>query len=358
MRCRRRALTPLLGLLAACAGAAPAGAVVSGVEVAPASVPWFVSLGGCGATLVAPDRILTAAHCVGGRSPADFGRLTVGGVGRRTTRVAMHPNWRLRNGTDNYLDDIALIELDAPVLGVPLVAIGGPAVAEAQILGRGRRFAPGSGHGEAQALDSTLRGATLRTIEDADCAHRLKGYVGSTRERFYPRMLCAIDADGVKPLYSGCNGDSGGPLWTGSASAPVQLGVVSWGGDRCGADHLPSVFADVARYRDFIADPSPTWAPIRTGKGVARISGSARAGRTLSCLIRGYVAQRGALIDYAWVIVPSGRGGDRRPRLVGRGRTHRVSRAERNHRLACVVSASNAGGFVAVGAANRYVARR
>jgi D-alanyl-D-alanine carboxypeptidase len=34
----------------------------------------------------------------------------------------------------------------------------------------------------------------------------------------------------------------------------VLLGVVSWAGARCGADHLPSVFAQVSRYRTFIAD--------------------------------------------------------------------------------------------------------
>jgi hypothetical protein len=358
MRRTHHAWYALLGLLAACAAAAPADAVVGGTEVAPETVPWFVSLGGCGGTLVAADRVLTAAHCVAGRSPADFARLMVGGVMRDATRVAMHPNWRHMNGTDNYLDDVALIELDAPVSGVPLVAIGGPDVAEAQILGRGRRFAPGTGHGEAQALDPTLRAAPLHTIGDADCARRLEGYVGSTRERFHPRMLCAIDADGRAPLYSGCNGDSGGPLWTGSASAPVQLGVVSWGGDRCGADHLPSVFADVARYRDFVGDPAPTWAPTRTGHGVTRISGSARAGRRLSCLLRGYVPQRGARIDFAWKIVGLGRGGYSRPRVVGRGRTYRISPGDRRHRLACIVSASNAGGFVTVGAANRVVARR
>ena len=353
---KRRASCALLGLLAACAAAAPAGAVVGGTEVAPESVPWFVSFGGCGGTLVAPDRVLTAAHCLAGRSPADFEGLTVAGVARDVTRVAMYPTWRHRNGTDNYLDDVGLIELDHPVLGVPLVAIGGPDVAEAQILGRGRRFAPGTGHGEAQAFDPTLRGAVLRTISDAECARRFKGYVGATRERFHPRMRCAIDADGRPPLYSGCNGDSGGPLWTGSASAPMQLGVVSWGGDRCGADHLPSVFADVALYRDFIGDRSPTWAPTRTG-GVTRISGTARSGRTLSCLISGYAPQRGARVGYAWSIVGTGRGGYSPPRVVGRGRTYRVPRADRGHRLACIVSASNDGGLVTVGAANRFVAR-
>ena len=356
MRCKRHTLCALLCALAACAAADPADAVVGGAEIAPASVPWFVSFSGCGGTLVAADRVLTAAHCVAGRTPAEITRLTVGGVKRDATRLALHPNWRQRNGTDNYLDDVALIKLDAPVLGVPLVAIGGPAVSEAQVLGRGRRFAPGTGHSDAQALDGTLRAAPLRTIGDANCARRLKGYVGSTRERFRSRMLCAIDADGRAPLYSGCNGDSGGPLWTGSTNAPVQLGIVSWGGDRCGADHLPTVFADVARYRDFMADPSPTWAPTRTG-GVTRISGTARAGRTLSCAISRYVPQRGTRVDYAWATIGTARGASRRPHLVGAGRTHRVVAADRNHRLVCVVTASNAGGFVTVDAAERVVRR-
>jgi hypothetical protein len=52
-------------------------------------------------------------------------------------------------------------------------------------------------------------------------------------------MLCAIDVDGRSPLSSGCNGDSGGPLYTGTPAAPVVLGIVSWGGARCGADHRP-----------------------------------------------------------------------------------------------------------------------
>jgi trypsin len=208
VRRTHHALCALLGLLAACAAAAPAGAVVGGTEVAPETVPWFVSLGGCGGTLVAADRVLTAAHCVAGRSPADFARLMVGGVMRDATRVAMHANRRRMNG-----------------------------------------------------------------------------------------------------------------------------------------------------YRDFIGDPSPTWAPTRTGHGDARISGGARPGRRLSCLLRAYVPQRGARIGYAWKIVGAGRGGYSRPRVVGRGRTYRISPTDRGHRLACIVSASNAGGFVTVGAANRVVAR-
>ena len=66
-------LCALLGVLAACSlVAAPAQGVVNGSEVDAASVPWFVALPGGGATLVAPDRLLTAAHCVRGRPPIEF----------------------------------------------------------------------------------------------------------------------------------------------------------------------------------------------------------------------------------------------------------------------------------------------
>src|SRR3954449_12409760 len=117
----------LLGVLAALTAAAPASAVVNGTPVDTATVPWFASLGGCGGTLVAPDRILTAAHCVYGQTPDQFAGIEVGGGVRKATRIALHPNWHQRNGTSNFRDDVALIALDAPVTGVALVTLGGAA---------------------------------------------------------------------------------------------------------------------------------------------------------------------------------------------------------------------------------------
>jgi len=345
----------LIGVLAALTCAAPAGAVVEGAEVDPASVPWFGSVGSCGATLVAPDRVLTAAHCVAGSTLANL-PVAVAGAYHKTTRVSMHPGWRHRNGSANFLDDVAIVEFEGPVSGVPFVKLGGADPGTALILGRGRAFAPGTGHSEAEILDSTLRTAPLKSIGDAACARAFKGYRGSTLERFDPRMRCSIDADGRAPLFSGCNGDSGGPLWTGPASAPVQLGVVSWGGDRCGADHLPSVFADVALYRAFILDPSPVWAPTKTG-GRARIAGTARAGRTLTCSIAGYAPQRGAKLVYTWKILGKGRGGFGRPQPVGSRRTYKIAARDRGYRLGCFVEATNDGGYVIAASANRVVSR-
>ncbi len=346
----------LLAGTVGCLAAAPASAVVEGVAVAPSAVPWFASLGGCGGTLVAPDRVLTAAHCVRNLSPAMLRYVGVGTEGRTPTHIAMHPNWRARNGT-NFLDDVAIVELDAPVTGVPLVKLGGgPDPAQALILGTGLRFAPGTGHSEAAMFGGGLRTAPLRTIDDAACAKAFKGYKPADGERFDARMRCSIDADGMAPLYSGCNGDSGGPLWTGPATAPVQLGVVSWGGNRCGADHLPSVFADVARYREFITDPSPTWAPTKTGATV-RIAGTRRVGRTLTCKVSGYTAQPGVEISRSWAIVGAGRGHFGAPKVVAHGRTYKVGKAARGRHVACFAEAANDGGYIQIGLANTAVKR-
>lgn len=329
------------------AAAAPAVAVVNCTKVDPTMVPWFVSVSGCGGTLVTATRVLTAAHCVRDHTPADLGAVTIAGQGRTYTRFAMHRNWRHANGSSNYLDDVAIVELSDPVSGVPTVQLGsGVEPEEAWILGRGRADAPGTGHTESETLDASLRMAPLRSLADAECAALFKGRPTAAGERFDTRMRCSIDADGEAPLYSGCFGDSGGPLWTGTPDAPIQVGVVSWGGDRCGTDHLPSVFADVARYRDFILAPNPTWAPTRAGK--VTIEGSARRGHVLTCRVPGYKPQPGTAVAYRWKALP-------RKNVLADGRTYKLRRADRGHRVACFVTASNDGGPVLVGVASRLV---
>jgi hypothetical protein len=320
--------------LLACA--APAGAVVGGTPVEPASVPWFVQVGSCGGSLVAPDRVMTAAHCVAGY-PLDAlgGVVTADGTTRRYAGVALAPGWRAANGPRNFLDDIAVARLDGPVTGVTPAALGPPSLPpRATILGMGRSVAPGSG----TSFDTTLREAPLRVMGDDECARSYRRARGNDGERFDARrMVCGIDADGLAPLSSGCNGDSGGPLYSGPRAAPVVHGVVSFGGLRCGADRLPSVFTEVSRYRAFVGDPAPAWAP--TTAGLARMTGGRRAGARLRCAAPRFTGAP-TRITTTWLRVDRGR-----QHPVARGRVYTVRRADRGHRLTCRVTAANAGGY-------------
>jgi hypothetical protein len=267
----------------------------------------------------------------------DLGRVRVGGSTRGIARFAMHPEWRTMNG-DNHLDDVAIVELDAPVTEVAPVPIGRP-VTDATIVGRGRPVAPGRRASLATLFSSKLRQATLRPMPDDECARSFGKVTGNGGERLDGRrMLCAIDVDGRAPLSSGCNGDSGGPLNGGTTERPVLVGVVSWGGARCGADRLPSVFADAAHYRTFITDPSPVWAPVI--RAPATIAGTPAAGRRLTCAATDADPRR-VQLHYRWT-----RQGGRKVTVVGRQRTHRVTAADAGHELACTIRASNAGGVV------------
>ena len=279
-----RRLLPL-AVAASCAlSAAPARAVVNGEPITPQDVPFFASVTGCGGSLVAPDRVLTAGHCVAHFPEDALAAVVVGGVPRATSGVAMHPGYRTLNGRAGPLDDVAIVRLAEPVTDVVPAALGGSPSGETRIVGSGRTVPPGARDSERGAYGGGLRTAVLRAIPDAECAAAYRTRRGNDGERFDARrMLCATDPDGVAPFSSGCNGDSGGPLWTGTKDAPVVFGVVSFGGLRCGADRLPSVFAAVDHFRSFITDPAPQWAPRSLSP--PRVTGTLRAGGTLRCSV-------------------------------------------------------------------------
>src|SRR5262249_47244815 len=101
-----------------------------------------------------------------------------------------------------------------------------------------------------------LSGFLKSTFEQARPDTRcLKAY---TRDLFAPdSMICALGAKRPKGgkfkiHTSACSGDSGGPPGAGTASGPVEVGTVSFGGALCGLPSAPSVYSRVSASLDFI----------------------------------------------------------------------------------------------------------
>jgi len=318
--------------------APPAPAVIAGDATTESRYPWMSDLG-CGGTLIAPDRVVTAAHCVtslvdqprsfwfkvavGERraaphstrytyfQPASFALPATRGLlapagpapaaqasgaarpGVAIDAVAIHPRYRALGNAAAY--DIAILRLAAPV-ATPVLPLAKPGDGSDRVrravtvLGRGQINHPGLGPQGATAQRRGLRRGGLALVADATC-RRL--YAPTPDDFDASSMICAGDPRATPRAEKGarytaaCYGDSGGPLVGKDARGhAVLVGIVSWGGgkrgDSCGQlDHYPGVYARVAKLRGFALAADPAWVPV--GTGAPHVAGTPTVGSRVTC---------------------------------------------------------------------------